>query len=373
MKRIEEVKSKKQLAHFIDFPHDLYKDDPNYVPELFIAQRDLLTPGKHPFHEHSSLRPFLAYDDDKIVGRICAIHNVNSNEFNHSSDGFFGFFDCVNDQEVANLLFATAEKWLKEKGLNTMIGPVNFSTNETCGLLVEGFDKPPVLMMTYNYPYYQQLIENAGLNKRVDLLAYEHYTAAYNDRSEKLLDALQTRLKNRGITIRKVDLKNFDREVAQIHEVYNSAWDRNLGFVPMTKAEFAYLAKDMKLALDPDFVHVAEHDGKIVGFSLTMPDLNQVLIKVKRGRLLPTGIFKILLGKKKINGLRTIALGVVEGYRKMGIESVFYGLITSNAKKKGIKSDESSWILEHNELMKRGVESIGGEVYKKYRLFEKAI
>lgn len=373
MKRIEEVKTKKQLASFIDFPHDLYKNDPNYVPELFIAQRDLLTPGKHPFHEHSSLRPFLAYDGDKIVGRICAIHNVNHNEFNQANDGFFGFFDCINDQETANLLFATAEKWLKEKGLSTMIGPVNFSTNEACGLLVEGYDKPPVLMMTYNFPYYLQLIEKAGLHKKADLLAYEHTTADYNDRSVRLMDSLQNRLKQKGIIIRKIDLKNFKDEVAKVHEVYNSAWDKNLGFVPMTKAEFEYLAKDMKLAMDPDYVYVAEHAGKIVGFSLTIPDLNQVLIKVKRGRLLPTGIFKLLLGKKKITGLRTLALGVVEGYRKMGIEAVFYGLTITTGVRKGVKTDESSWILEDNELMKKGVEGTGGKQYKRYRLFEKSI
>jgi hypothetical protein len=373
MKHIVRVELKKQLAAFIDFPHDLYAADKNYVPELFIAQRDLLTPGKHPFHEHSSLQTFLAYDDQKIIGRIAAIHNVNHNEFNQANDGFFGFFDCINDQSVADLLFAEAEKWLQAKGLATMIGPVNFSTNETCGLLIEGYNQPPVVMMTYNYPYYQTLIENAGFHKKVDLLAYTHTTADYNDRSVKLLETLQNRLKQKGIIIRKVNLKNFKQEVSDIHAVYNSAWDKNLGFVPMTKSEFEYLAKDLKLAMDPDFVHVAEHNGKIVGFSLTLPDLNQVLIKVKRGRLLPTGIFKILLGKGKINGLRTLALGVIEGYRKMGIEAVFYGLIISTGVRKGVKTDESSWILENNELMKRGIMDTGGKEYKKYRLFEKAI
>lgn len=171
MKHVVAVNGKKQLANFIDFPHDLYKSDANYVPELHIAQRDMLTPGKHPFHLHSSLQTFLAYDGDKIVGRIAAIQNNNHNTVNKVNDGFFGFFDCINDQEIANLLLNTAANWLKERDLSTMVGPVNFSTNEICALLIEGFDGPPVAMMPYNAPYYLQLLENSGFHKKVDLRA----------------------------------------------------------------------------------------------------------------------------------------------------------------------------------------------------------
>ncbi len=373
MKHIVKVETKNQLALFIDFPHELYAADKNYVPELFIAQRDLLTPGKHPFHEHSSLQTFLAYDGNKIAGRIAAIFNVNHNEFNHKTDGFFGFFDCINDEETALLLFAEAQKWLQAKGAITMIGPVNFSTNETCGLLVEGFDTPPVVMMTYNFPYYESLIKKAGLHKLVDLLAFKHVTGEHNERAVRLMDALQKRLQQKGIIIRPINLKNFKQEVANVHAVYNSAWDKNLGFVPMTKKEFDYLAKDLKLIMDPDFCSVAEHNGKLVGFSLSIPDINQVQIKIKKGRLLPTGIFKLLLGKKKINGLRTLALGVIEGYRKMGIEACFYGMLMTTAVKKGMVKDESSWILEHNDMMVRGIVDAGGKEYKRYRLFEKGI
>lgn len=371
MKQVVPVTSRRQLKQFIDFPHDLYRDDANYVPELFIAQKDLLT--THPFHKHSSLQCFLALEGDRVVGRIAAILNNNHNEFNKSNDGFFGFFDCIDDAETSALLFAEAAAWLKAKGTATIIGPVNFSTNETCGMLLEGFDRPPVAMMTYNKPYYLRLMEQNGFGKKTDLLAYEITDSDYSDRSAKMVELLEERLKQRHITIRKANMKDFANEVAAIHSVYNAAWDKNLGFVPMTDAEFKYMAKDLKLVIDPDFVLVAEHEGKMIGFALCIPDINQVLIKVKRGRLFPTGIFKLLTQRKKINGVRVIALGVLDGYRKMGIEGVFYGRIIRTCLQKGIRNAEASWILEDNDMMNRAIEHIKGKVYKKYRIYEKTI
>jgi GNAT superfamily N-acetyltransferase len=372
VKKIISVSSKKQLAAFIDFPHDLYKDDPNYVPELFIAQRDLLT--KHPFHKHNSLQCFLAYDGDRIVGRIAAILNNGHNEYNKVNDGFFGFFDCIDDQETADLLFATAAQWLKGKGVDQkFIGPTNFSTNEPCGLLIEGFDSPPFLMQTYNAPYYARLIEHAGFEKQVDLIAWHWEGGNYDDRSVKLLDALQERLKRNNIVIRKVNLKNFKEETAKLREVYNSAWDQNTGFVPLTDDEFDYLAADLKLILDPDFALVAEQDGKIVAFGLALPNYNEIFRKIKRGRLFPTGIFKLLLGKSKIESIRIYALGVVEGYRKMGIEACLYGTIIKEYKRKGYKHAEAGWTLENNTMINEAIKAIKGDPYKKYRLYEKAI
>src|SRR3569833_1146333 len=201
MKKVIPVSNKGELAKFIDFPHDLYKDDPYYVPELFIAQRDLLT--KHPFHKHNQLQTFLAYDGNKIINHITTILNNTHNEYNHRNDGFFGFFDCINDNEVATLLFDTVRNWLKEKGVTqNIIGPVNFSTNEPCGLLVKGFDSSPVLMNTYNFPYYQQLIEAQGYTKQVDLFAWNWEGQNYEDKSVRLLDALQGRLKRNNNVIR---------------------------------------------------------------------------------------------------------------------------------------------------------------------------
>jgi GNAT superfamily N-acetyltransferase len=372
MKKIVPVKSKKELTAFIDFPHDLYKDDPNYVPELYIAQKDLLT--THPFHKHSSLQPFLIYDGDNVTGRIAAILNNSHNSFNKVNDGFFGFFDCINDQETANLLFNTAAQWLKDKGVDQkFIGPVNFSTNEACGLLIEGFDSPPFLLQTYNYAYYAGLIEKAGFAKQVDLIAWHWDGDGYDDKSVRLLNALQERLKRNNIIIRKVDLKNFKEETVKLRQVYNSAWDQNTGFVPLNDDEFEHLAKDLKLILDPDFALVAEQHGKVVAFGLALPNFNEVLQKVKRGRLLPTGIFKILLNKNKIKSLRIYALGVIDGFRKMGIEAVLYGTIIKEYKRKGLTHAEAGWTLENNTLINEAILAIKGDPYKKYRIYEKTI
>ncbi|MES2830015.1 MAG: GNAT family N-acetyltransferase [Bacteroidota bacterium] len=372
MKKIVAVSNKKELATFIDFPHDLYQGDPNYVPELFIAQRDLLT--THPFHKHSSLQCFLLFEDTKVIGRIAAILNNSHNKLNNTNDGFFGFFDCINDQVAANLLMETAANWLKEKGVTGLLmGPVNFSTNESCGLLVKGFDSPPVVMMPYNSEYYISLLEGTGLTKKVDLIAWKFSGDEYDDRSVKLLDRLEERLKRANITIRKINLKKFKEEAASLREVYNKAWDKNTGFVPLNDEEFDYQAKDLKLVLDQDFCLVAEQDGKLVGFGAAIPDMNQIQIKIKKGRLLPTGIFKLLFGKKKVTGIRILLLGVIDGYRKMGIEACIYARIIKAYREKGLKYAEAGWTLEHNDMVNNAIIAIKGDPYKKYRIFEKSI
>ena len=376
MIKIVPANSAKQLKLFVDFLHELYKNDPNYVQELFIAQRDLLTPGKHPFHENGEVQKFLAYDGETITGRIAAIINKNYNQFTHSNAGFFGFFECTDDSETAKLLFNAAENWLREKGVTgKIIGPVNPSTNEVCALLIQGFDGPPKVMMPYNKPYYQKLIEENGFGKQTDILAYQFLRATYNDtRMRRLHDLMKKRLRERNIIIRKINLKDFKNEVSKLKEVYNLAWDKNLGFVPMTDNEFNYTAKDMKMILDPEYCIVAEHEGRLVGFALALPNINETLIKVKRGRLFPTGIFKLLTAKKKVTSLRILLLGVIEGYRKAGIEMYFYSTLIDNvAKNKNINEVEASWILEDNLLMRKAIEEINGKVYRRYRIFEKQI
>ena len=373
MRQIKQVETKKDLAAFIDFPHDLFKGDVNYVPELHIAQRDLLSPGKHPFHEHSELQLFLAYEDNIIKGRIAAILNNNHNKFKNKQDGFFGFFDVVDDPEIADMLLKEAAQWLKNKGAQTIIGPVNPSTNEPCGLLMEGFDQPPVAMMTYNKPYYSTLLEKAGFGKQVDLLAYHLSTATVDKRTLQLKEILLKRLNNNDITIRNINMKDFKAEVERILTVYNDAWAENTGFVPMTDTEFKYLAKDLKMILDKDFCLIAEHKGTVIGFALAIPDINQILIKIKRGRLFPTGIFKLLLGLKKVNYVRVLALGVTPSYRKAGIEACFYSEIIEKAAAKKITGGEASWILENNELMNNGLKKLNAAVSKRYRIFEKVL
>ncbi len=364
------VENKAQLASFIDFPHDLYNGDRCYVPELFIAQRDLLK-GTHPFFKHSSLTCFLAKEDGKTVGRIAAIRNNNHIKYTGKKEGFFGFFDSVNNPEVSGKLFETAEKWMKNEKLEAVVGPANFSTNETCGLLIDGFDTPPIVMLTYNKPYYSNLVEQYGFKKEMDLLAYKLEVA--NITTAQSAINLEERLNKRGIVIRTMNMKEFKSEVAKVKEIYNSAWEKNWGFVPMTDEEFDYMAKDMKMILDPDFALIAEHDGKPIGFSLFLPDINIALKKISRGRLLPTGILKLLYYKSQIKQGRVITLGVVEKYRRMGIDAILYSKSVETARRKQYKFADASWILENNIPMNRALQALNGKVYKTYRMYSKAI
>ncbi len=367
---IEKVDSSKKLKEFIDFPHDLYKGDPNYVPEVYLGQKDLLNPKKHPFFEHSKADLFLAYKNNKPVGRIAAIRNNNHIEFTGKKEGFFGFFETIEDYEVAKKLLDTAKEWVKNEGLATIIGPTNFSTNETCGWLINAYDQPAVISMTYNKEYYLKFAEKFGFVKKVDLLAYLLTEDGVSKKALGVANAFEERLKTKGITIRNINMKKFAEDVKKSNEVYNSAWDKNMGFVPMTKNEFTHLCNEMKMILDPEFCYVAEHNGKMIGFSFSLPDINQVLIDVKRGRLLPTGIFKLLFNRGKINKIRVVVLGVIEGYRRMGIEACFYARTIATCKRKGMKLAEASWILENNEMMNAGLKNLNAEVYKIYRLYE---
>lgn len=367
------VQGKKQLKQFVDFPHELYKGDRNYVPELFIAQRDMLTKGKHPSHDHIDFELFLAYSNGKLCGRIAGIFNQNHNDFVNHPDGFFGFFDVIDDYAVSKSLLDQAFAYLKAKNVKQVIGPVNFSTNDPAGLLVDGFERPPHIMMTYNKPYFLNHLEQYGFVKKMDLFAYWFDIDTIPTRIQKLAKNIEARLQRNNIIIRSINLKDFKNEVNSIKEIYNHAWDKNWGFVPMTDKEFSYVAKDMKLIMDKDFVLVAEKEGKPIGFALALPNINDVLIDVKRGRLLPTGIFKLLFNKKKIRSVRVLTLGVLEKYRALGIEVCLYSRIREEAKKRNFIGGEASWVLENNEMMNRELKNIGSTIYKTYRLYERPL
>lgn len=373
MVEIIEVKSKKQLTQFIDFPHELYKDDPNYVPMIFMEQEALLNPKKSPFLKHSEAIYYLAVQNDKIVGRIAAIKNNNHINFTGLKEGFFGFFDTINDYEVAKSMLDAATKWLKAHGLNKVLGPANFSTNETVGLLIENFEEPAFIMNTYNYPYYIDILEKFGFTKSTDLLCYEIITANTPNSIIEIGEKLEKRLAERGIVIRKINMKKFTEEINKFLPVYNASWAENTGFVPMTDAEVVQIGKDLKPVVDKDFIYFAEKDGKIIGVSLTIPNVNEIQINVKRGRLLPFGVFKILFGLKKIKSVRVLALGTLKEYRRLGIDVCFYAKCIKTAKEKGIVRAEASWILEHNAMMNRALEHINGKVYRKYRIYGKSI
>ena len=370
---IREVSFEKGIADFINFPHDLYADDPIYVPEIFIGQKDMMDPKKYPFHQYGKVKYFLAEKNGKIVGRIAAIDNTNYNRHHQCKVGFFGFFDFINEQDVVNALLDKAKAFAQENGHEYLMGPTNFTTNETAGTLVEGFDDPPKIMMTYNKPYSGTLIESYGLRKEMDLYAYMIYTAKASEKSLRIADAVEARLKGKGITIRNVNLKDINNEAKRIQKIYNDAWEENWGFVPFTDDEFEYLKNDLKMLLDPSFAYIAEKDGTPIGFGLTLPNINEILIKNKRGKLFPFGIFRLLFGKKKTKTVRVLALGVVEEYRKMGIEAVFFAKNIQESKKRGLLGGEASWVLESNEPMKAAAEHLNGERYKTYRLYKMPI
>ena len=360
----------KELERFIDFPHDLYADDPFYVPMVFIEQEALLNPKKSPFFQHSTADYFLAKQNGKIVGRIAAIRNNNHIAFFGKKEGFFGFFDVINDFSVAQKLLDTAKNWLHTEGLEKMVGPSNFSTNETCGLLVDSFDEPAFIMNTYNASYYVDLLTKYGFTKLVDLLCYELFTKEMPQSVVDFGEKLETRLVEHGITIRKINMKQYQKEIENFLPIYNASWAENTGFVPMTDAEIRQIGKDLKSIIDPDFVYFAEKDGQTIGVSLTIPNVNEILLHVKRGRLFPTGALKILFGLKKIKTVRVFALGTLKEYRRMGIDVCFYVRNIVTAREKGIIRAEASWILEDNIPMNRALEHINAKVYRRYRLYE---
>jgi GNAT superfamily N-acetyltransferase len=376
--RFDRVSGRADLTAFVNLPFTLYRNDPNWVPPLKADVRKLLDRNRHPFYDNgrgAEIELFLARDGRQVVGRIAAVLNHAHNRAHEENIGFFGFFETVNRPEVANALLTAAEDWARERGVDAMRGPANPSTNYECGLLVDGFDRPPVLMMTYNPRWYADLIEGAGYDKAKDLYAY--FSPVHDDslpRLQKLGARAQRR--NPGLTTRSADLKQFDREVALMKELYNAAWEKNWGFVPVSDAEFDALAGELKDLVHPDLVRIALMDDEPVGFILTVPDWNPVLKDIG-GSLWrhPFKLIRHLLFTKaeSLEGIRLILLGIKEGFRNRGIESLLFADGIEVALKAGYEWCEYSWILEDNERTKGAVRLMGGELYKNYRMYEKAL
>jgi len=363
----------KLITKYLDFAHELYSDDPNYVPELFMSQKNLFNPKKNPFFDSAEVESFLAKKDGKIVGRISAILNNRYNDYHKSNVGFFGFFDVIDDYEVAKTLFDRAVQWCKDKEKEAMIGPCNFSTNDTAGLLIDGFHEPPKIMMTYNKPYYVDFVEKYGFVKDMDLYAYILYTAKASEKSIKLASALERRLANQGITFRNINLKNFEKEVALIMDVYNRAWQNNWGFVPMTDAEIQHLGKELKMIANKNWIYIAEDNGKVVGFGVTINNINEITKNFKKGRLFPFNVFKLLLRRHKTRYVRILALGVLDEYRKKGIEAILFSKNIIQARADNVIAGEVSWVLENNTEMVRSAEKLNSELYKTYRIYRYTI
>jgi hypothetical protein len=356
----------KTQREFLRLPYRLYRGDPRWVPPLLAAQKELFDCKKHPFHRHATMRRFLARRDGRTVGRIAAILDPNHNEFHGEQAGFFGFLEMIDDGEVARALLGAARAWLFEHGAQLVRGPVNPSTNYECGLLVDGFDSSPMVMMTYNPPYYARLLEEAGLAKAMDLLAY----AVPATRVQVArVEALAERARKSGMRIRQVRLGDFASEVDLVWQVYNSAWRKNWGFVPMPRAEFFHIATELKRILVPEMALFAEKNGNVAGFALAVPDINQAL-RHAGGRLFPFGLLKLLWHKRRIRRMRVILLGVVEQSRAAPVAAALYSELIRAGFRLGYLEAECSWVLENNVLMRRSIESLGGRVSKTYRIYE---
>jgi hypothetical protein len=368
--RVIPADGKREFRQFLQLPYRIYEGDPNWVAPLLRDMKVMFDRDEHPFHGHSEVQPFIALDGDETVGRVVAIHNRNHVEYHDEPVGFFGFFECVDEQKVANALLDTAADWLRERGLEVIRGPASFSTNEQAALLVQGFDRPPAIMMPYNPEYYEDLILNAGFRSAMDMVAYHLDNNMPPDYLLKVEERLSKRLK---VSLRTLRKEQFDQELDRVLYVYNKAWEKNWGFVPMTDAEIRFMAKELKTAVmrDPEQVIFAENEqGDPIGFALWLKDYNQALIEAK-GRLFPFGLLKVLRRAKNIDMCRVLTLGLIEEYRHKGIDNLLYLRIFREGAAKGMTEGEFGWILEHNWAMRKPLEKMGCQVYKRYRMYDR--
>ena len=361
------------LKQFIRFPWQVYRVRSryeNWVPPLLVDEKTQFDPNKNPFFEHSEVQHFVARRDGRMIGRISAIVDHNHNQYYNDAIGYFGFFECIDEPAAAAALFSAAEEWLRKQNMDEMWGPMNPSSNEVAGLLLDSFDKPPVVKMPYNPPYYLELYANSGLTKAKDLYAY--FMTTDNPMSDKIQRVVGMVRKRSRVTIRDIDMKHLDREIAYIRTVYNDAWSDNWGFVPWTQNELDHIAEDLKLIAIPDLIMLAFIDDEPVAFSLSLPDINQAIGKIN-GRLLPFGILKLLWYKRKMDMLRVLALGVRKAYRRMGIDAVLYYETYMRAGRHGLHKGEFSWVLENNLALRNALEKWGATRYKTYRIYRKPL
>ncbi len=374
---IKKVQTKEDIKKFIMLPYKIYeKRFRNWVAPLILDMKERLDRKKNPFFEYSEGEFFIYEKDGEVLGRITAHVNHRYIETFKEKVGFFGFFESVYHQEVADALFSAAEEWLKEKGMEKMMGPFNFSTNEEGGVLLKGFDRPPVVMMTYNPEYYVELYENAGLKKIKELWAWyvNKYILNIPKNVEKAVNYVMSRP---DITFRTLNMKDFKNEVKKIKEIYNEAWSQNWGFVPFTEREFEKLAEELKMIADPSLVYIVEIKGEPAAFAIALPDAYEILWEMK-GRLTPKSIAKLIAWKKRMQSkkgkgkfMRVITLGVKSKFRKRGIDVALYYRIIVDGMARGYEEAEMSWILDDNTPMNKGIEHLGAKKYKIYGIYGK--
>jgi len=365
------VTTKEERKQFLEFPYTHYEDDEHWIPPLRMEQKKLIDKEKNAFYNNGNIAMFLAEQNGKICGRIAAIEDHRFNDFHDSNIGFFGFFECIDDESVAKLLFKVTTDWLAEKGYTDVLGPSNPSMMDEIGILIDGFQFDPSIMMPYHKPYYDKLIKSAGMEKEMDMFAFRvtQETVSFDRmyRAEEIVKRRYPRLR-----IREVDMKNIEQEVETVREIFNQAWKDNWGFIPLTKEELASTANDFKMILDPKVAHIAEIAGEPIAFSIALPDLNQALKKID-GKLFPFGIFKLLWHKRNINRIRTALMGVMPQYQGKGIDALLHKEAILNGREVGYKSSELSWVLETNTNMIRVAERLGAKIEKTYRMYRKEL
>lgn len=371
--QIVHVSGRRDLDRFIKLPYRLHRGTP-WVPPLLIERREFLDRAKNPYFQHAEAEYLLAVRDGEVVGRITVQIDHRWDEYQGGSDAQFGFIDSIDDPEVFQALFGAAEEWARAKGRKRMIGPMDFTTNDECGLLIDGYDLHPMILEPWHPPYYRDQIEALGYGKAMDLQMWDLQvgTLAEGEMFTPMIHAAAEEMEKHGVIVRNMRRRELDKEIARFMEVYNEAWGKNWGFVPITDAEVEFQAKNLKQILSEEWAMIAERDGEILGAALTLPDINQVLKKMN-GRLLPFGWLKFLLGKRKIDQVRVFALGVKPEYQHLGIAAAFYIRHLETAKRTGVGGGDQGWILETNKPMNKAMEGMGGTVVKRYRLFEKTL
>jgi GNAT superfamily N-acetyltransferase len=371
---IRPVQGRGELTKFIKLPFRLHEGTP-WVPPLIYERRQFLDKAKNPYFKHAEAECFLAWRDGEPVGRITAQVDRRWDRYQGGSDGQFGFIEAEDDPEIFAALLGTAEDWVHQRGRERLIGPMDFTTNDECGLLIEGYDLDPMILQPWHPPYYRERIEALGYGKTMDLLMWdiEMGELKQGDRFADAIHAVADKVESEhGITVRNMNRRDLETEIGRFMEVYNSAWEKNWGFVPITDEEVAFQAKNLKQILDPRWAFIADRDGEVLGAALSLPDINQVTKKMN-GRLLPLGWLRFLAGKRKIDRVRVFALGVKPEYQHTGIAARFYVRHIETAAAVGVSGAETGWILETNEAMNRAMEGMGGHVVKRYRLYEKPL
>ena len=365
-----DLAKKSDRSRFVDMIHPLYAGDPNFIAPLRMQQMHFLDIGKNVSLGKLEIHAVLAYRDGRCVGRITGHIDRAYDEYHHTKAGWFGFFECIDDRQVAHALLDEALRWVKARGATEIIGPMNFTTNHQCGLLVENFDRPAVIEMTYNPEYYGRLLETYGLAKAKDLCAWWiDVTKGLDDPNIKRFYNIAEKVKKRSwLTVRGARMKEFEKEVGTIFTIYNQAWQRNWGFVPVNEAEFKMIAKDLKqIIIDSMVLIVEDKNGTPVGFSVTLPDVNEIM--PKNGRLFPFGWWKLATQMKSVKNARLFTLGVVPAFRKRGVEAVLCVETALRAKELGLRGGEIGWTLEDNDLINSPTKAMGGKLDRVYRLY----